>query len=135
LVPPEEWLPRAAQWLDYLSTAFGAWPVTLAVAASALWGGIVIGNTKTGTQTPGFVQNEPKLRSSIRKALLGFCGVYFLAHIMLPYNLYDRYLLLVYPPLIVLAACGFARLTPRALTVPALGLVLAAALSVPARFP
>lgn len=64
-----------------------------------------------------------------------FILVYVTIHIVLPFNIYDRYLLLIYPPLIVLAARGMARIVSRRLTLPALLVLALLMTTAPMRFP
>lgn len=114
LVPPAEWGDRLWAWLGFAGTAFGAPPVTLVVTGLALISG---------------------LRTRGNALLLGFALVYTAVHIVLPFNIYDRYLLLIYPPLILLAAQTLARCTPHRLTGLVLAAILLLSLTAPARFP
>lgn len=128
VVPPVEWPLRVQLIGVYLSTMFGAWPVTAAVVLCAVAGAVLA--------------LLPRTRPGIHRAERGVIGtlslftlLYLLVHVVLPFNIYDRYFLFVVPPLILLVAWTLARVVPRALTVPALVVLGLLALTTPARFP
>jgi 4-amino-4-deoxy-L-arabinose transferase-like glycosyltransferase len=86
LVGVEELLPRLRAWL-----AYGLWLVGV--------GGALVAWQRRGSRKA--------------RALLAFALAYFAAHIILPFNLYDRYLLPLLPLVCVLAAGALARLPLR----------------------
>lgn len=85
IVPPSEWPARAAQWGRYLSTAFGPPLLTALICIAAL--------------LPLPVERGRRIT-----ALRGLTLALLAAHVALPFNLYDRYLLLLLPGIAVLAA-------------------------------
>lgn len=126
LVPPDEWLARLSLWLTFGATAFGAPPVT-ALAAVCAFLPVSRRRAKDQDRTDGTDSRIVLLR--------GFIVGYILLHIVLPFNIYDRYLLLIYPLLAVLAARGLARIVTRRATLPVLIGVALLVMSAPTRFP
>lgn len=117
LVPPSEWPERAAQWARYLSTAFGPPLLTALICAAGL--------------LPLSLRSPTRIER-VRWGLL----VLLTAHVVLPFNLYDRYLLLLLPGIAVLAALRLRVLLRwRWTAVLVLSVVIAGGLAEPARYP
>jgi hypothetical protein len=143
LVPPSEWPERVALWLTFGATAFGAWPVTLGIVLCALLPfplGRGIKNIHGAHRDHRAFLSMFSVRSvasvlSVILLLRLFIIGYTVLHTVLPFNIYDRYLLLIYPPLIVLAARGMVWLVPRRLTLPALIALALLMTTAPTRFP
>ncbi len=130
IVPPDEWGARSAQWAVYFASAFGAWPVTAGIVACAL-ASVFTSRARLQVRSG----RAAKLIPTAEGSLLLFTLAYLGAHVVLPFNVYDRYLLLIYPPVILLAARTLARIAPRNWTLPAVAALLLLSLSAPARFP
>lgn len=117
IVPPAEWPARAAQWGQYLSTAFGPPLLTALICIAGL--------------LPLPVGRDRRI-AALRALTLALLA----AHVVLPFNLYDRYLLLLLPGIAALAAVrlrgALRRRWSAALAIP---IVLVGGLLVPARFP
>ncbi len=143
LVPPSEWPGRVSLWLRFGATAFGAWPVTLGVVLCALLQWPIKRLYGRHIWRPYNSPDRSRLSAGgryaqphrFRLSLSIFIILYVLIHIVLPFNIYDRYLLLIYPPLIMLAAKGLARIVPRELTLPALLILALLMTTTPTRFP
>ncbi|MBK9124681.1 MAG: glycosyltransferase family 39 protein [Chloroflexi bacterium] len=117
IVPPAEWPARAAQWGQYLSTAFGP-PLWTALICIAGLLPLPIGRNRR--------------TAALRVLTLALLA----AHVVLPFNLYDRYLLLLLPGIAVLAALRLRVLLNRRWTaVLALAVMFVGGSSVPARYP
>lgn len=128
LVPVSEWGMRVSQWAAHFATAFGAWPVSAMVGLSAAAGGLMLPKVHAASSKRACLRRPEAL-------LLLFTLAYLIAHIVLPFNTYDRYLLPVYPPAVVLAALALARLARRSWMPLTLVALLVMSLSAPARFP
>ncbi len=85
----DQWLPRLAGWWGYAQYTFGPPVLTGLLGVVVVWAGL-----RGGRQL---------------KWLLLYCLLYGLAHGLIAINIYDRYLLPLLPPLILLAAAGLAR--------------------------
>jgi 4-amino-4-deoxy-L-arabinose transferase-like glycosyltransferase len=108
-----ELLPRLVAWLDVLGAGFGTVWLALGLLAAALVG----------------------MWRSRRLAIIGaYAALYFAAHWLLPFNLYDRYLLPLIPLTAVAAAAGLDTL-PRRAFVPALTALCVLLLAAQAPFP
>ncbi|MCU0464425.1 MAG: CapA family protein [Anaerolineae bacterium] len=78
LVPPSEWGDRVRLWLDFIGSAFGALGGLLTLA------GVVFAAVRLSTDRANRLPNM---------LLLGYPIVYAAAHIVLPFNVYERYTL------------------------------------------
>lgn len=103
---PEAWLAEPALWLgrlvDWLGR--GLWLLGPPLLTGVLLLGaafVSAGRWRRGTSRNWSFAVEPALLLYI----IGYLG----AHAILPFNHYDRYLLLIFPPLITLAAAQLAR--------------------------
>lgn len=146
IVPPSEWPGRVSLWMTFGATVFGALPVTTLVVLCALLPLTDREKTKSKHRAHGAhrdhramfpmfpVRSVTSVFSAITLLRL-FILTYIAVHIVLPFNIYDRYLLLMYPPLIVLAARGIARIVPGRLTLPALIVLALLMTTMPTRFP
>lgn len=104
---PDTWLAQPSLWLGRL----------LRWLAPGLWllgPPLVTGVVLAGAAAASFYR--PRLpmagfgAQSLERALLLYIIGYLAAHTILQFNLYDRYLLLILPPLVLLAAGRLARL-------------------------
>ena len=102
LVAPEMWLPRLADWL---------WRGLWLLGPPLLTGVLLLG--------AAFVSARRWCRGTslnralrVERALLLYVVGYLALLVVLPFHHYDRYLLLVLPPLVLLVAGQLARLTP-----------------------
>ena len=100
LVNPVQWLERLADWVG-----LGLWLLGPPLLTGLmLVGAALLAVIGTGARTG----RRPSL--AIERVLLLYIIGYLAAHVVLQFNLYDRYLLLILPPLIILAAGRVARL-------------------------
>jgi hypothetical protein len=83
---PDELLPRLQTWLAYADTLIG-WPFLLVAGLIGI-GGLLMRQRV----------------NALDKLLAGYTLLYLLAHWLLPFNLYDRYLLPILPLVVVLLA-------------------------------
>ena len=101
LISAGELLPRLRDWLIFASELLGpAW-------LTALLGSAALILSLRRVTTPGLL-------------LAAYSAAYFGLHWLVAFNTYDRYLLLLLPPLIWLAASGLAHLPRRAWLIPLL---------------
>lgn len=91
---PHEWMPRLRIWLDHAGWLLGAPLVTLALVLAALYGLL-------------------RDADGASRILGAYVVLYLLAHWLLAFNTYDRYLLPLIPLLAVLAARGLVSLNAR----------------------
>nr|MBA3873962.1 hypothetical protein [Anaerolineae bacterium] len=99
LVRLDELLPRLLEWSYYGQYLIGAGLVTLTLGVIAL---------------VGLVKQARKRLSSdtcIDALLTAFIVIYMLVHWLVAINIYDRYLLLILPPVALLLARGLSRLS------------------------
>lgn len=92
-VRSDELLPRLLVWGSYLGTFFGAPLVTIGLLLAGLTGLLVSRRA-----------HWPKL-----SPLIVYSALYLLAHWLIAFNLYDRYLLPVVPLLAVIIGAGLAQ--------------------------
>jgi hypothetical protein len=83
---PDELLPRLQTWWGYADTLIG-WPFVLDAGLILIW---LVTLRRTVTRVDG--------------VLAGYTALYLLAHWLLPFNTYDRYLLPLVPLVIYLLA-------------------------------
>jgi len=102
LVNPFSWLERFADWLG-----IGLWLLGPPLLTGVMLAGAAFGSMKSRGERTG---RRPSLEMErvLLLYIIGFLG----AHVALQFNLYDRYLLLILPPLIMLAAGTVARASP-----------------------
>ncbi len=100
LAPPSDWLTRLMDWLGR-----GAWLLGPPLATAGL----------LALSALGFVGRAGQSRrtATTARVLVGGLSLYLGAHAVLGFNLYDRYLLLALPPLIMLAAGGLSAICRR----------------------
>jgi 4-amino-4-deoxy-L-arabinose transferase-like glycosyltransferase len=143
IVPPSEWPGRVMLWLTFGATAFGAWPVTALIMLCTLlqqpakrrYGRHIWRPYNSPDISGANPEGRYQHRTRIYMLLTFFIFLYILIHIVLPFNIYDRYLLLIYPPVILLAARGMARIVQQRLTLPALIVLALLTTTAPMRFP
>ena len=100
LAEPASWLERLGEWPGLSAWLLGPPPVTVILLAGAAIGSVIAGGAgKIGCQTLMF-----------ERAALVFIIGYLFVHTAFAFNLYDRYLLLLLPPLILLTAGRLANL-------------------------
>lgn len=97
LIRSDELGPRMAQWASYMPSLLGA-PTALLMLA--------IPPTVAGRIRHKLGQRE----ITVDLALASFCAIYALAHWLIAFNTYDRYVLPLLPPLILLSARAGAAL-------------------------
>lgn len=102
LVKPFSWLERFADWLGLGLWLLGPPLVTGVLLACAGFGLMMRRGARTGRR------RSLALERVLLLYVIGFLG----AHAVFRFNLYDRYLLLALPPLIILAAGRVARASP-----------------------
>ena len=105
---PASWLVEQALWLGRLEHWLGRGLWLLGppqLTGALLLGAAVIAVSRRGGPAPG---NRSR---RVERALLLYVIAFLGAHVILPFNLYDRYLLLILPPLIMLVAGQMARST------------------------
>ncbi len=91
LAPVGEWLPRLAQWARYGGWLLGPPPLTAVLLLIGVWAAW-------------------QSRSRLDRVLWGYTLAYFALHAIANFNLYDRYLLPLLPPLTLMAGRGLHRL-------------------------
>lgn len=111
LAAANDLLPRLGAWLAYGGYLLGPPPITAALLALAL---IVAAQHRRGAAL-----------------FIGWVAGYALLHWLGAFNTYDRYLLPILPPLIVVSAAGLADLGRRARLSPRVGAALIGALLLP----
>lgn len=100
LAQPSQWLGRLLRWLEP-----GLWLLGPPLATGVVLAGAAVASF-----------HRPRLpmagfgAQSLERALLLYIIGYLVAHAVLQFNLYDRYLLLILPPLVLLVAGRLARL-------------------------
>ncbi len=95
LIHANELLPRLLTWLEHGRALLGPGWLTLLLVIVAISGVIIQ------------VKQQPRQRATvIDLTLLMFVVTYGLLHWLVAFNTYDRYLLLILPPLILLATRG-----------------------------
>lgn len=99
LAPPADWLPRLLDW-----ARLGAWLLGPPLVTAALLGltalGRIYGSSASSAQ-------------NYARACLLYVAAYLVLHSVLAFNQYDRYLLLVLPPLTLLVAGNLPPLLAR----------------------
>jgi 4-amino-4-deoxy-L-arabinose transferase-like glycosyltransferase len=140
IVPPSEWPGRVSLWLTFGATVFGAWPVTAFVVLCAFAGRRSKEKQINHRDTESTEKNRRRWllffsTDTVPLMLRLFIVGYIAIHIVLPFNIYDRYLLLIYPPVILLATRGLALIVPRRLALPALAVLALLMMTAPTRFP
>ena len=100
LTEPASWLERLGEWLGLSVWLLGPPPVTALLLAGAAIGSVRSGGAgKVGRETLEFER-------AALVFIIGFLG----AHTVFAFNMYDRYVLLLLPPLILLTAGRLAHL-------------------------
>jgi len=99
LVRMDELLPRLSEWWQYGQYLAGAGIVTATLSIIAL-----VGLVKRRRLTAAYDMRIDGL-------LAAYCVLYLLFHWLVAINIYDRYLLLILPPVALLVASGIDRLT------------------------
>ncbi len=105
---PETWLVEPALWLGRLEHWLGRGLWLLGpplVTGTLLLGAVLIGAGRLREAVAG------NRALKVERALLLYIVCFLGAQVILSFNLYDRYLLLILPPLFVLVAGQMARLT------------------------
>lgn len=100
LVEPWRWLGRLADWLG-----LGLWLLGPPLLTSLLLLGAAIASAQR--MGAGAARNQAR---PVEGALLLYIIGYLGAHVLFQFNFYDRYLLLILPPLLLLVAGQLARL-------------------------
>lgn len=103
---PEAWLAAPSLWVGRL----GAW------SERGLWllgpplvtGGLLLGGTFVGLRQMRARSSRGRLLT-VERALLVYIVAFFCLHVVLRFNLYERYLLLLMPPLCLLVAGQLGR--------------------------
>ncbi len=113
LVRLDELLPRLATWWSYAQYLFGGSGISLLMLLAAGIGVI-------------------RKRSALNLILAAYVLLYFLFNWLIAFNIYDRYLLLLLPPLWLLAGQGVWEIFIRAQHVVSLHLISASVRSLPA---
>ena len=93
----DEVMPRLQAWLTAGASLLGPLPVTLALLVAALG---------------GLVRRTPSRAALIDVLLLAYALAYGLLHWLVAFNTFDRYLLPLLPPLVLLAARGLTAVGP-----------------------
>lgn len=101
LAKPALWLPRLADWLGR-----GLWLLGPPLVTGVLLLGAAFLSVRNWSRG-----RSPNRSFAVERALLHYIIGYLGAHAVVAFNLYDRYLLLIYPPLVLLVAGQLARLT------------------------
>ena len=101
LAAPSQWLQRMGDWLGH-----GLWLLGPSLLTGVLLAGAVFGSIFRRARATG-----RSWRRAIERVLLLYVLGFLVAHVVFRFNLYDRYLLLMLPALILLVAGRLARLT------------------------
>ncbi len=116
LAPPSLWLERLIRWLELGAWLLGPPPLTPILLLAPL---AAISRRRHSARFDSQAR-------AVGRALLLYVIVYLGAHVAFPFNHYDRYLLPILPPLILVTARPLARLPgPRGLRIGLAALTLA----------
>ena len=148
IAEPGSWLPRLVEWLRHGAWLLGPPLVTAGLLLFGLLGSLMrrfshlppiatYGGTEGGRQArrteagrhiekPGEPRGVDNIRSSIERLCLTFVIAYLACHVIVSFRLYDRYLLLILPPLILLSASSVRFFRARRLILPLVILIAAA---------
>jgi 4-amino-4-deoxy-L-arabinose transferase-like glycosyltransferase len=103
---PGEIIPRLRVWLGYAGWMLSAPSVTVGLVTVAgvalLW---------SRRKHPCIRRDEPPGRPYVANIIALYTLAYLIAHVIVAFNTYDRYLLPVVPQVIVLVALGVSRLS------------------------
>jgi 4-amino-4-deoxy-L-arabinose transferase-like glycosyltransferase len=116
LMPLSEWGGRLAQWLGLLAGGFGVLGFGVLIVASV-----------------GLIRRKHTVSALMVLAL--YAAGYVVSHVVLAFNVYDRYALPILLIVLVLAGVGLARLIPRRWTAPVLALLALSLLLTPPSLP
>lgn len=118
LIAFDELWPRLKGWGAWIGYLLPHWLILIAGAVCAV---VASGRTRYSASLQGksvgtaYMPSARSIKSVL--ALSGFCLIYLLIHGLIPFSIYDRYLLMLVPLVAIICAWGIAALFPKRTTI------------------